>query len=139
MLRITDIRTFSCPELEGKSPEMVFAPFSAIPGSSLLLSGGAGDSGVSVIGLYPAAVVHDRNNRPVIETGSSAAAVDDPFDTIEQILSGIPDHGDGSFRFGALGYISYDYRTRIELLPDNNPGPDSLPDVCFTFPAVLLL
>ncbi len=139
MFTITDIQKYSCPELAGMPPETVFAPFSGISGSVLLLSGKGTGAEISVIGLLPAAVVHDRNNTPVLDWGSSTIPVEDPLETIERILSDIPAHVNPEPGLGALGYISYDYRRRIEILPDENPGPHALPDICFTFSRIILV
>jgi len=128
------------PELRGKSPEQVFAPFSEEKGAMLLLSGGETDAEYSYVCLDPAAFLVHKNGETVMDFLTEQVPVENPLECIDRFACA---HGprieEPVFTGGAVGYISYGYRTRIEKVPDANPGAEGLPDIFFSFPSVLLV
>ena len=139
MMKIVDLQSTVLPELGGRAPEEVFAAFCDEEGAMLLLSGGAKDADRSYVCIDPAAWLTLEGDATRIRRGGSSTHVSDPLEFLDGFVENNRSAGPvQGFTAGAVGYVSYDYRTHIENVPCGNPGVDSLPDVYFAFPANIL-
>ena len=112
MLSIDTTSESAVPELSGRMPEEVFAPFSNEKGAMLLLSGGTIDADYSYICLDPALLLIYREGETYLDIHTEQIPEKDPLDFIDRFTKGNRDKTSGNiFTGGAVGYISYGYRT----------------------------
>ena len=140
MLSLEQTSVSAVPLLDGKMPGEVFAPFSEETGAMLLLSGGAIDADYSYICLDPCALITCTDGKTVLDIHTRRISEGDPLDLIDSYVQQTHTCSvSGMFTAGAVGYISYGYRTHIETVPEENPAPGPLPDVFFAFPSTVLV
>ncbi|MFH1706305.1 MAG: anthranilate synthase component I family protein [Planctomycetota bacterium] len=138
-LTITACETTPLTAIGTRRPEDVFGAFCRDTGAILLLSGGAHEADHSFLCLHPAAILRLDGERTSLVMGDGSAATADPLEFIDGfVTANCGRFPDGPFPAGAVGYLSYDYRTRIEAVPCAKPGAKGLPDAYYAFPGIIL-
>jgi para-aminobenzoate synthetase component 1 len=118
--------------------------FADEPGTVALLSGGALDSArFHILGLRPWLAVRERDGKVVAEfAGASAHAELDPFAVLEALMKryALPGLEENlPLSAGLLGYLAYDLKDCLEVLPRTSCDDLKLPRLYMTAPSILVV
>ncbi len=118
--------------------------FSRQPGTVLLLSGGDLDCArYHILGIQPWLTLKSYGNRISISTRQSTRVFDaNPFDTLRSLLCRYQQHfkhADIPVVSGLLGYLAYDLKDHLEILPKTSIDDLELPQMLFYAPSILLV
>jgi len=134
-----------CEELILAEPfESLAARFAAETGTVVLLSGGDLDCArYHLLGLWPWLTLRGKGrSMQVTVRGQEVSATQDPFDTLREVLDAfaLPDASPAlPLAAGLMGYLAYDLKDCLEVLPRTALDDLNLPDICFYAPAVLVV
>jgi para-aminobenzoate synthetase component I len=142
---LPDIKTVHFETVVLDQPfEMLAARFSCYTGTVLLLSGSSFDcSRYNILGASPWLELKGKGDDIRVNClGTEHRVKHDPFSLVETLLK--------QFKFdepslahlpvfsGFFGYLSYDLKDRIEILP-RTCTDSSLPDICLFAPSIILI
>jgi para-aminobenzoate synthetase component 1 len=131
--------------LRGNEPFVELARrFAHRAGTVVLLSGGDGDCArYDVLGIDPWLTLRGTATRVVLETRGETTTVElDPLTVLEHVLRrySLPSTGDAvPLSAGLLGYLSYDLKDCLEVLPRTSVDDLNLPHLYVTAPSVLVV
>ncbi len=137
--KISEVMSRETPELGGRSVEDYFQAVKDQWGSSLLLSGGTGDSArFSILGCDPYLDIIHQGGITSVRSGSDSVLRTDenPFIVIQEIykrLSADPFSGSCPFFAGGMGYLGYRLRKYSETVPCKSEQENGLPDLLWLF------
>lgn len=118
--------------------------FADEPGTIALLSGGSLDSArYHILGLRPWLSIREGGGQVDVEFGDSKrSAALDPFDTLDALMKRYTLPGvelAPPLSAGLLGYLAYDLKDVLEVLPRTSRDDLSLPRLYMTAPSLLLV
>jgi para-aminobenzoate synthetase component 1 len=118
--------------------------FASEPGTIGLLSGGALDSArYHILGLRPWLSVRERGGTVVADFAGGCASADlDPFAVLEALVKryGLPGLEETDpLSAGLLGYLAYDLKDCLEVLPRTSCDDLGLPRLYMTAPSILIV
>ena len=118
--------------------------FSKIPGTTCLLSGGDLDSArYHILATKPWLTFYGSGNEMYIETPENKTILNaNPFDILKKIISHFSlSHSElpPPVTTGLFGYLSYDLKDSIEIIPNTTINDLQLPDIYFTAPSIVLI
>jgi para-aminobenzoate synthetase component 1 len=117
--------------------------FADEPGTVALLSGGALEAGrYHILGLRPWLVVRERDGSVVADfAGGSARAALDPFVVLQALLERYGLEGEETLPLsaGLLGYLAYDLKDCLEVLPQTSRDDLNLPRLFMAAPSILVV
>jgi len=118
--------------------------FADEPGTIALLSGGMLDSArYHILGLRPWLSIRERGGNVVADfPGGSVSAELDPFAVLEALVKryGLPGPEETlPLSAGLLGYLAYDLKDCLEVLPRTSCGDLKLPRLYMVAPSILLV
>jgi para-aminobenzoate synthetase component 1 len=118
--------------------------FADEPGTVALLSGGTSDSArYHILGLRPWLSLRERDGRAVLEhVQGSVAIAHDPFAVLDALVARYRlDGGEEVLPLsaGLLGYLAYDLKDCIEVLPQDSRDDLGLPRLCMVAPSILVV
>lgn len=113
-------------------------------GTAALLSGGGHDSArYHILGLRPWLSLYERAGTVTAESaGSTVAVAIDPFDALEAVAKRYAMSGGEKFAplsSGLLGYLAYDLKDVLEVLPRTSRDDLHLPRLYMTAPSILVI
>jgi para-aminobenzoate synthetase component 1 len=139
-----EIRRIHVEEIVLDSPFPEFSSrFASIPGTVVLLSGGELDCAqYHVLGSRPWLSFVGHGRHMILTIGEQVIQFEaDPFDTLRMILEtfhadapGLP----GPIGSGLMGYLSYDLKDFLEILPRTSFNDLGLPHICLFAPSVIV-
>jgi len=137
-------RTISEPfELSGSFVDLA-SRFADEPGTVALLSGGTHDSArYHVLGIRPWLSFHERAGTVTLDVGGTVERFElDPFAALDAVagryaLPGIDK--DVPLSSGLLGYLAYDLKDVLEVLPRTSRDDLHLPRLWMTAPSILVV
>jgi para-aminobenzoate synthetase component 1 len=114
------------------------------PLSILLLSGGCSDTNrYSIIGYQPFLNIISKDSSVYIQIpGSTTISKENPLDVIDMVFDSLePDYPFEHLPFqgGAMGYLAYELKNQIEILPQTAKDNLELPDAFLMFPSKILI
>lgn len=114
------------------------------PGTIVLASGGDGDaSRFHILAAQPRLAVLSRGPKIQVFAGEAVFEADtDPFETLEVMLDffQLPEeHAKIPVYAGLFGYLAYDLKNWIEILPKTAVNDLALPDMCLYAPSVIVV
>ncbi|MBN2717720.1 MAG: aminodeoxychorismate synthase component I [Deltaproteobacteria bacterium] len=119
----------------------VVRPFSQLPGTVALLSGGNMDCAqYHILGVFPLLTLSTRQQTATFECAGKRHDIScNPFDALQRLhhrytFTQTTPH---PIETGLLGYLSYDLKDALEELPKTSIDDLQLPDLHMTLPAVL--
>ena len=118
--------------------------FAHLDGTVILLSGGDLDCARHhILATYPFLTLSGRHRQMTLTTASQThTCEEDPFSALKNIvdcLSVAEYDGDLPVAAGMFGYLSYDLKDVIEILPRTSVDPLGLPHLYFTAPSMLVI
>ncbi len=118
--------------------------FADEPGTVALLSGGTQDSArYHILGIRPWLTVREGGGKVVVDfAGASLAAPLDPFDVLDGLVKRYAMPGPEEslpLSAGLLGYLSYDLKDCLEVLPRTSCDDLQLPRLYMTAPSILVV
>ena len=117
--------------------------FASIPGTVLLMSGGTLDCArYHILGTMPWLILKGRNRVLTLRLGDETQPLTaDPFDILQQVLHTFqPDDVEfGPFTTGLMGYLAYDLKDMLEVLPRTSVDDLGLPHIYMTSPALIVV
>lgn len=118
--------------------------FANEPGTVALLSGGTLDSArYHILGLRPWLSVRERGGKVTVDfTGGSASADLDPFAVLEALVKryALPGLEETlPLSAGLLGYLAYDLKDCLEVLPRTSRDDLGLPRLFLAAPSILIV
>ncbi|MBN2529255.1 MAG: aminodeoxychorismate synthase component I [Deltaproteobacteria bacterium] len=129
----------------------VVRPFSHMPGTVALMSGGRLDCArYHIMGVFPMVTLTAKHRRTVFEVADNSG-IDgnitaypitcNPFDALQAVLRRYQLHHSARcpMESGLLGYLSYDLKDALEELPQTSIDDLQLPDLYMTLPKVLVV
>ena len=124
--------------------ESMAAKFSYTEGTVVLLSGSDLDCArYHLMGTRPWIAYKGRGDElTVCVDGTLIHAQEDPFKRLQNILHSCrmsPGNSVLPMVAGLMGYLSYDLKDRLEVLPKTSLDDLCLPDICFYAPSVLVV
>jgi anthranilate synthase component 1 len=130
-------------QLDRETPVSLYQRFSNGRAIFLLESAALGDDTgrYSFIGLDRTWRVRTEGPNTVVEGASFEGPEVGPLETVRALLKRYRAYAPAelpNFIGGAVGYVTYDYVRRLEVLP-RRPQDDMWPDVDFSFPAAMLI
>ncbi len=116
--------------------------FADTPGTVVLMSGGNLDSArYHLLAARPWLTVSARGNKISIDSGGESFVFNaDPFETLRRILNRYSMPGlktSAPVCSGIFGYLAYDLKDRLEVLPKTSVDDLKLPDLVFFAPSIL--
>ncbi len=140
--RITGVRTESV-HLEEPFADMA-ARFAHEPGAVVLLSGGDLDCArYHILGIHPwLSLTGWPGETTVVIDGTTHVASQAPLDCLETVLACCRlNLGDtvGPVAAGLFGYLSYDLKDGLEILPRTTLDDLGLPQLCFFAPSLIVV
>lgn len=119
-------------------------PLAVTPYSAVLLSGGALDcSRYSIAAADPFLVFRSKGREVLVETGAGDVTLSgDPLEILDRLCATFePDFPlDGmAFAGGAVGYLAYDLKNQIEVLPQTARDEVQLPDIMMFWPSTVFV
>ncbi len=129
--------------LEQPFPDFA-ARFAALPGTTVLLSGGPVDcSRYHILATKPFLSFTGTGREMAIEAGGATHGFRaDPFETLRLILKGLalPEADlPTPVAAGLFGYLAYDLKDSLETLPRTSVNDLHLPQICFFAPSIILV
>jgi len=120
------------------------ARFADEPGTVVLLSGGNLDCArYHLLGLWPWLTLRGKGrSMQVTVQGQEVTSIQDPFDTLREILDAFACEQPSPARplaAGLMGYLAYDLKDCLEDLPRTALDDLNLPDICLYAPALLVV
>jgi len=118
--------------------------FADEPGTVALLSGGALDSArYHILGLRPWLAVRERGGNVVADFANGSARADlDPFAVLERLVERYALEGTEEtlpLSAGLLGYLTYDLKDCLEVLPRTSCDDLNLPRLYMAAPSILVV
>ena len=118
--------------------------FSDIPGTTCLLSGGDLDCArYHILATKPWLTFYGSGNEMHIETSENKISINaNPLDILKKILSHFSlSHLElpPPISTGLFGYLSYDLKDSIEIIPNTTINDLQLPDIYFTAPSIVFI
>jgi para-aminobenzoate synthetase component I len=118
--------------------------FADEPGTIALLSGGSLDSArYHILGLRPWLTIREGAGQVVVQCGETRqSAALDPFDALDALVKRYTLPGAEAsppLSAGLLGYLSYDLKDCLEVLPRTSCDDLCLPRLYMTAPSILLV
>jgi para-aminobenzoate synthetase component I len=122
----------------------VVSRFADEPGTIALLSGGSLDSArYNVLGIRPWLSLREADGRVTADFAGKRLVCDlDPFDMLDAVVErySLPGPEDiAPLSSGLLGYLSYDLKDCLEVLPRTSCDDLRLPRLLMTAPSILLI
>ena len=124
------------------SAEKFYSHFQNVPDTCILNSSLIQDSGrYSYIGLNPYMKVKYYSGKTTISLDKNIELKDNPLDVLDSIFKEYqaPSHPIFPFTKGAIGYLSYDLKNILEVLPEKSKKDITLPDLYFVFYKTFLI
>jgi len=114
------------------------------PGTVVLASGGEGDAArFHILAAHPRLAVLSRGPKIQMIAGETVfEAETDPFEALELLLDffQLPEEaGEIPVYAGLFGYLAYDLKNWIEILPRTAVNDLALPDMCLYAPSVIVV
>ena len=114
------------------------------PGTVVLASGGDGDAArCHILAAHPRLTVLCRGSRVQVAAGETVFEADaDPFEVLEVLLAffKLPEgQAEPPVSAGLFGYLAYDLKNWIEILPKTAVNDLALPDLCLYAPSVIVV
>jgi len=130
-------------QLSGSFLDLV-GRFADEPGTVALMSGGKLDSArYHVLGIRPWLTVHERAGTVVAESAAGAVRAElDPFAVLDALSGRYALAGDETrapLTSGLLGYLSYDLKDCLEVLPRTSRDDQKLPRLWMAAPSILVV
>ena len=100
------------------------------------------DSGrYSYIGLNPYMKIQYISGKTIITTDKNIELDENPLNVLDYIFKKYktPSHPVLPFTGGAIGYLSYDLKNILEILPEKTEKDINIPDLCFVFYKTFLI
>ena len=140
--RITGVSTETF-HLEEPFVEMA-ARFAHEPGTVVLLSGGDLDCArYHILGIYPWLTLTGRpGETTVVIDGTTHVVPQEPLDCLETVLARCPltvADAVGPVAAGLFGYLAYDLKDSLEVLPRTTIDDLGLPQLCFFAPSLIVV
>ncbi|MGO9622553.1 MAG: aminodeoxychorismate synthase component I [Desulfobaccales bacterium] len=122
----------------------LFGAIQRLPYAMLLLSGGELDcAGYSLMGWDPFLVLQAKGTQVSwTRPGSSQVCQGNPFTVLEDALATLELPGEtplNPLAAGALGFLAYDLKNHLEILPQTAADDLNLPDLVMAFPRRLVV
>ncbi len=125
------------------SIEDLYSHFSDQDDTSFLNSSLETDAGrYSFIGTHPFLTFKGKGTNLTIRTERDSFSIqEDPFKCLESILTHYKTNNTTNLPFtaGGIGYLSYDLKDRLEILPQKAQDDLDLPDIYFVFYRTILI
>jgi len=124
------------------SAEKFYSLFQNVPDTCILNSSLPQDSGrYSYIGLNPYMKVKYYSGETTISLDKTITFKNNPLDILDFILKKykMPANPIFPFTSGAIGYLSYDLKNILEILPETSEKDITLPDLYFVFYKTFLI
>jgi para-aminobenzoate synthetase component 1 len=143
--RITDLKiTPLSPPEDISGLEKLFTGLRHLPHAMLLLSGGHLDSSrYSVMGWDPFLVIRAKGQEVEIEfQGRRRRLAANPFDVLDEALEALALPNQTPvlpFSAGAMGFLAYDLKNRLERLPATAVDDLTLPEMVWAYPRQLVV
>lgn len=140
-----EIKDISVKPFALKEPFIDFASrFAANPGTVVLMSGGDLDSArYHVLAIKPWLTMKSFGSRLFLRTGDGEISIEcDPFEALRHVLCDFAtpfENLDIPVAAGLFGYLSYDLKDFIEVLPKTTICDHHLPDLCFFAPSAVII
>jgi para-aminobenzoate synthetase component I len=118
--------------------------FADEPGTTALLSGGSLDSArYHILGIRPWLTLREGGGKVVVECGGSKVSVPlDPFDALDALMKRYSLPGAETappLSAGLLGYLAYDLKDCLEVLPRTSCDDLHLPRLYMAAPSILVV
>jgi para-aminobenzoate synthetase component 1 len=118
--------------------------FASIPGTVLLMSGGTLDCArYHILGTMPWLIMKGRHNALTLRIGDETKPlIADPFDILQHLLHHFQLDEDKAvvpFATGLMGYLAYDLKDMVEVLPRTSIDDLGLPHIYMTSPTLIVV
>jgi para-aminobenzoate synthetase component 1 len=138
-----EVKPYTPPPGVGDLAEL-FVAVRRRPYAMLLLSGGDLDcAGYSLMGWDPFLVLRAKGRQVGVQQQGDLRVHDaNPFDVLAEVLGALELPGEtplAPMAAGALGFLAYDLKNRLERLPTTALDDLHLPEMVFTFPRRLIV